>query len=845
MFFKRLTKTKSAPTSVQSETRPEKASPVIEVKAGIQPLSAAELRRTVDGKELGFKTTADLKPATGLVGQERALAAIDFGLSMRARDFNIFVVGPSSSGKSAAVRSHLAKIAAASQTPTDWIYVNNFDDPRRPRALSLPPGRGAALAQGVLQALRELAASLPAAFASEDYRARRRAIEEEFRASQEDALDAVQAKAAQQNIALLRTPLGFGMAPMHDGKVVRAEVFSQLPEAMRRDVEKRIGQLQAELEGILSNAPKAEKHRRRQLTELNEDVARPVVEEALDALSAAFAGLPDVASFLADVEQDLLLNCALLATPEAEATAAIAHIDPAQDDRFRRYLVNVIVSGKDDKAGAPVCEAANPTLANLVGYVEHTAHASGPHASRPSADFLSIRPGALHRANGGALMVEARRVLSSPAAWEGLKRALEAGEIRIEPPEAATQGTASVQTLEPEPIPLAIKIVLLVEPEVLHTLEQSDPDFPQLFKVQADFDESIARSSDNDRAYGRLVASIVAAHGLKPIDAGGVARLMEEAQRIAEDRDKLAIETGRIADIVREADYWSEAESRKVTTAADIARALKERTRRTDRLRDHMQESVERGVVLVDTAGKRVGQINALSLVQKGHTSFGRPARITARVHLGPGRVTDIEREVQLGGPLHSKGVMILWGYLAGRFAQDIPLALAATLVFEQSYDTVEGDSASAAELLALLSALADVPLRQELAVTGSVNQWGELQAVGGVNEKIEGFFDVCVARGLSGTQGVLIPEANRQHLMLREDVVAAVREGRFAIYAVKTVDEGIALITGLDAGERGADGRFGAETVNGRVEARLKVFAERARAFASGHGNPAGAGQG
>lgn len=828
MFFKRLTKTKSAPAAA-TETPTDKTSPVVESKVGSQPLPAQDLRRTIDGKTLGFKTTADLEPASGLVGQERAVHAIDFGLSMRARDFNIFVVGPPSAERNNAVRAHLGKIAAASQTPTDWIYVNNFANPRQPRAISLPAGRASALRQGIASAVRDLAAALPAAFASEDYRARRRAIEEEFRSGQEDALDAVQTRAAQQNIAVLRTPLGFAMAPMHDGKVVRSEVFSQLPEAMRRDVEKRISALQTELEAILAAAPKADKRRREQLTALNEDVTQHAVEEALDLVSAAFSDLPEVASFLADLEKDFITNSALFATPDPDGKVALAQLDPAEDPRFRRYLVNIVVSRPDAKAGAPVAEAANPTLANLLGHIE-------PAPNNAAPDFLSIRPGALHRANGGALIIDARRVLAAPAAWDGLKRALEAGEIRIET-EPAAQGSAP--TLEPEPIPLAIKIVLLMDSELAQTVELSDPQFSQLFKVQADFDETITRSTENDRAFARLVAGQVDTHGLKPIDASGVARLMEEAARIAEDRDKLAIDAGRIADIVREADYWAEGDSRKakVTTASDIARAIKERTRRNDRLREHVQHSFERGVVLVDTTGTKAGQINALSLVQKSQVPFGRPARITARVHVGSGRVTDIEREVELGGPLHSKGVMILWGYLAGRFAHEVPLALAATLVFEQSYDAIEGDSASAAELFALVSALADTPLRQEIAVTGSINQLGEMQAVGGVNEKIEGFFDVCTARGLTGTQGVIIPESNRQNLMLREDVVAAVREGRFAVYAIKTVDEGIQLLTGLDAGAKDRDGRFPAGSVNGRVEARLKAFADCARTFAPANG--------
>ncbi len=829
MFFKRLTKTKSAPTAapqVEAEARADTADPALAATAGLQPLSPADLRRTVDGRDLGFKTTADLEPASALVGQERAIHAIDFGLRMRARDFNIFVVGPPSADRTAAVRAHLAKIAAASQTPPDWVYVNNFADPRRPRALSLPAGRAQAFARGVRAAIRELAATLPAAFASEDYRARQRAIEEAFRGGQEGALDALQMRAAQQNIAVLRTPRGFAMAPMHDGKVVRSEVFGQLPEPMRRDVETRITALQSELEAILASEPKADKRRRLERAALDEEVARHAVEEALEPVSAAFADLAPVASFLAELEKDLVANGALLATPDSAGAAARAATDPAEDVRLRRYLVNVLVANADPTAGAPIADASNPTLAHLVGSVTPSPDAG--------ADFLAIRPGALHRANGGALVIEARRVLAEPAAWTALKRALETGEIRIEAAEPARQGPHPVPALEPEPIPLAIKIVLIMDGDLQQSIGETDPEFAQLFKVQADVDETLVRSTENDRAFARLIAALVGTHGLKPVDANGVARLIEEAQRMAEDRDKLSLDVGRIADILREADYWADSGAReaKATTAADVERALKERARRNDRLREHLQDSVARGVVLVDTAGATVGQINALSLVQKGHAGFGRPARITARVHVGQGRITDIEREAQLGGPLHAKGVMILWGYLAGRFAQDAPLALAATLVFEQSYETIEGDSASAAELFALLSALANAPLRQEIAVTGSVNQLGEMQAVGGVNEKIEGFFDVCAARGLTGAQGVLIPAANRQSLMLREDVVTAVREGRFAVYAIKTVDEGIALLTGLAPGEKNPDGTFAAGTVNGRVAARLKAFAERARAF-------------
>jgi lon-related putative ATP-dependent protease len=834
MFFKRLTKDKSGRLPAQPVGEAGLTGPSIADQpkgSSAFALPAADLRRTVEAKSLGFKTTADLKPAPGLIGQDRAFKAIELGLSMKARDFNIFVVGPPSSGKSTAVRAYLTRAAELAAPPSDWVYVNNYEDSRRPRALKLPAGRGRKLAQGVSAAVAELAASLPVAFASEDYQARRRAIEEEFRASQDDAMQALLGRAAQQNIAILRTPLGFGMAPMHEGKAVRQDVFKQLPELMRREVEARIGMLEKELEGILSRAPLADKQRREHLAELAEDTARHAVEAALQGLGTAFGDLPPVAAFLAETEKDLIANAALFLSP-AGGAVPIPPSGLLQDNRARRYLVNVLVSNGDDATGSPVVEEINPTAGALIGRAE-----LAPAAQGPATDFLMIRPGALHRANGGVLMLDAHRVLASPPAWESLKRALKSGEIRLDPPPAETTGAPAMPTLEPDAIPLDVKIVLLGDRDLYTHLEQTDRDFAQLFKVQADFDETVARSDANITAYARLIASMVDAHGLKPVNAAGVARLIDEAARLAEDREKLSVEVGRVADIVREADYWAGTKNRSITTAEDVARAIEERVRRADRIRGQIQEDVERGIVLVDTAGTKAGQINGLSLVQAGGFSFGRTSRITARAHLGQGRVTDIEREVKLGGPLHSKGIMILWGYLAGRFAQDMPLQLAATLVFEQSYGAVEGDSASAAELFALLSALADIPLRQELAVTGSINQWGEVQAIGGVNEKIEGFFDVCLARGLTGTQGVIIPAANRQHLMLREDVVEAVQGGRFAVHGIKTADEGIALLTGLEAGQRGADGRYGAETVNGRVEAKLRGFAERGRGFAQKQG--------
>ncbi len=835
MFFRRANPDKPAAASTVAGAITEAGDVVAEAAARPEPLPVSELRRTVDAKNLGFKTTAELEPMTGLIGQDRALRAIEFGATIKAADFNMFVLGPPASGKSTAVKAYLERKAKAEPTPDDWVYVNNFDTHNRPLALRLPHGRAKQLASGMVGAIDELRTTLPATFEGEDYQARRRAIDETFRSGQEDAFEALNRKAMGLNIAILRTPTGFAMAPTHEGKVVKPEVFNQLPEVMRKDVESKIEVLQTELEGILAQAPRVDKVRRGELSTLNAEIGAVTVRAALDDQMAAFGDLAEVLAFLAAAERDLIRNVGLFLAPSGEDNEIVKQpADTSRDPRFRRYMVNPMVANGEAPTGAPIVEDLNPTYGNLIGRIEHLAQ-----MGTLVTDFLLIKPGTLHRANGGYLLIDARKLLLSPFAWEALKRTIKAREIRIEQP-AETSGLMSTQTLDPVPIPLDLRVVLFGDRELYYLLAAHDPDFSRLFKVQADFDDSIARSPDNDKAYARVIASIVKEHKLRAVDAEGVARIIEEGARLADDREKLSIEIGRVADIVREADYWAGKSKHAAITRADVAKAIDEHIQRSGRLRDRAQETIERGIVLVDTEGAKVGQINGLSVLQLGDFSFGRPTRITARVRMGQGRVTDIEREVKLGGPLHSKGVMILWGYLAGRYAQDVPLALAASLVFEQSYGGVDGDSASSTELYALLSALSEVPIKQGLAVTGSVNQWGEVQAIGGVNEKIEGFFDVCKARKASGEQGVLIPAANVQHLMLREDVVEACAKGTFSIHAIASIDQGIEVLTGAKAGVRGPDGAFPAGTISRLVEDKLKAFAERARGFAQGPTNGA-----
>jgi lon-related putative ATP-dependent protease len=796
------------------------------IMASAHPALAPDrLRPSADPALLGFVTTAELEPISGLIGQDRALKAIELGVNIRQYDFNIFVLGPPSAGKTTAVRAFLEKKAATRAAPMEWVYVNNFDNPMKPKALSLPRGRAGKLALEMTRAIDELRTLVPAIMDSEESQARKRAIEEQVRSQHEKSFEALGEKAQAQGIGLVKTPDGLVFAPMQDGKVVPPEVFSTLEEAVRREIEGKIQALQKELQAIMERVPKLQRERRDGLRRLNEEVAEVAVKQALGDVKAEFAGLPCVAAHIEAAHRDLVRNVGLFLRAEGgdgeDSEAAVRQVvDSARDVRFRRWMVNVVIANGAEDNGAPIVEELNPTHGNLIGRVEHIAQ-----MGTLVTDFLLIRPGALHKANGGYLMIDARKLLLSPFAWESLKRALKAHEIRVEAP-AEMSGFAATQSLDADPIPLDIKVVLFGDRDLYYMLAANDPDFSRIFKVQADFDDQIDRTADNDRAYARLIASIVKRHELKPVDAGGVARMIEEGARLAGDNEKLSIEVGRIGDIVREADYWATVAKHDVITRADIATAVDAHIQRADRLRDKSNEGIARHIMLIDTQGSKVGQINGLSVLSLGEFSYGRPTRITARVRMGAGRVTDIEREVKLGGPLHSKGVMILWGFLAGRYAQNGPLALAASLVFEQSYGGVDGDSASSTELYALLSALSGVPIRQSFAVTGSVNQLGEVQAIGGVNEKIEGFFDICAGRGMTGEQGVMIPHANVQHLMLREDVVAAARAGKFHIHGVKTIDEGIEILTGVAAGAPDAAGVFPAGTINALVEARLARFA-------------------
>jgi len=794
------------------------------------PLPPEALSVTFDAAAFPFESTDELADLDDVLGQERALEAIGFGTEIRRPGYNLFLLGAEGTGKHSTILALMSDKAAAEKTPDDWVYVANFDVIHKPRALRLPTGRGVELSEAMVRLIEDVRASVPTFFESDENQTRLQAIQEDFEHKQADAFDSLRQRAAEKGIALIRTPMGFGFAPTVDDDIIKPEVFEKLPQAERERIESDIESLQEELQEIVKQVPRWDKERREAVRHLTTEITTYAIGELIDQVRSQFGDVPAVLDYLDAVRADLIENFHAIMAAEQ----AMAKMGPGERNNdgigteaggFARYRVNPVVTQADGD-GAPVVYEDNPTLANVVGRVEYLSR-----MGTLTTDFSMIKAGALHRANGGYLILDARKLLTQPFAWEALKRALKAGHINIETP-GQMLNLISTVSLEPEPIPLDTKVAVCGERMLYYLLSKLDPEFGDLFKVEADFDDDMDRSAESEAGFARFIATMVRKQELRPFDAAAVGRTMEHAVRLAGDRQKLSITMRSIVDLLDEADYRAGKDGAVRATAEHVQRAIDAQIRRSDRLRERSREAIERDIILIATAGSAVGQVNALSVIQLGDFAFGRPTRITARVRLGAGKVVDIEREVDLGGPLHSKGVLILSGFLAARYAADTPLSLSATLVFEQSYGGVDGDSASSTELYALLSALSGVPLRQDLAVTGSVDQNGRVQAIGGVNEKIEGFFDICARRGLTGSQGVLIPRANVQHLVLRRDVIDAVAAGTFHVYPVDDIDQGIELLTGLDAGARNEAGAFPAGSINFLVEDRLGDFARARRDF-------------
>jgi lon-related putative ATP-dependent protease len=796
-------------------------------------LSPEELYWRCDPDQFDFETTQELEPLSDPIGQPRAIEAMQFGVNVEQHGYNIFALGLPGTGKRTLVQRLFSEKAAGQPTPEDWCYVNNFEYAYKPRAINLPAGQGVKFRQDMAGLIEELQTVLPAAFESDEYQTRRQEVEEEFRERQEQTFEEIRQKALSRDLALLRTPSGVILAPVREGQVISPEELQQMSAEQRQELEIRASELQDELQKSLRQVPRWQREMRERLKEFNREFASFAVNGLINDLREKYRDLPEVIEYLDEVRRDIIENARDFLPSDEGQLALLQQALPGQfsamgsqsSSFLRRYQVNVLVDHSKSE-GAPVIFEDNPSYLNLIGRIEYTAQMGAL-----STDFNLIKPGALHLANGGYLILEARDLLLNPYAWEGLKRALQSGQLRLESP-GQMYGLVSTVSLEPEPIPLNAKVALLGDPLLYYLLSEQDPDFNQLFKVPADFDDRMNRDPGNQLLYARLIASVAHQNKLRPFDRTAVARVIEQSVRMVEDTERLSAQIRNVANLLREADYWAGQAGREVVTKADVQRAVDAQIYRSDRIRERMQEQILRETILIDTEGAKVGQINGLSVLQLSGFAFGRPSRITAQARLGEGQVIDIEREVELGGAIHSKGVLILSGFLGARYTKDRPLSLSASLVFEQSYGGVEGDSASSAELYALLSAIAEIPIRQSLAVTGSINQHGQVQAIGGVNEKIEGFFDVCKARGLTGDQGVLIPVSNVKNLMLRQEVVEAVANQQFHIHAVEAIDQGIELLTGMPAGEADEAGNYPEDTINGLVQKRLAELAEKRLAF-------------
>ncbi|HHH35975.1 MAG TPA: ATP-dependent protease [Gammaproteobacteria bacterium] len=792
------------------------------------PLDPAELYRRCDPGQLGFRTTAELEDLEQPVGQDRALEALRFGIGIRREGYNLFVLGPSGIGKYTVVRQYLERQAAQAPPPDDWCYVNNFEEPARPLSLRLPAGRGQALRQDMTRLVEDLRSAIPAAFETEEYQTRVKEIEEGFKERREQALNELARESERHGLALLRTPGGFAFAPQREGKVIKPEDYEKLSDDEKKRIEETVAMLQEKLESILRHIPQWQREARERLKALEQEVGMFAVGSLIEALKKKYADLEAVVAYLDAVQADIMANLNDFRTGE-EAVVQLPGLPQLDRNALhRRYSVNLLVDNSTSQ-GAPVIYEPSPLYQNLVGRVEHQAQMGAL-----ITDFTLVRPGALHRANGGYLILDAAKVLLQPHAWEGLKQVLKSQEVRIQSL-GEIYSLVSTVSLEPQPIPVDLKVVLLGDRLLYYLLMAYDPEFAELFKVAADFEEEVDRTPENNLLYARLIATVARREQLLPLDVAAVARILEHGARLAEDAEKLTTHLLDLVDLLRESDHWARQHGHEVVERADVQAAIDAQIRRLDRVRQKTYEHIQRNIVLIDTDGEQVGQVNGLSVLQLGNFAFGQPTRITANTRLGEGEVVDIEREVELGGAIHSKGVLILSSFLASRYAANLPLSLSASLVFEQSYGVVEGDSASVAELCALISSLARVPIRQCLAVTGSVNQHGQVQAIGGVNEKIEGFFDICRERGLNGRHGVLIPRSNVVHLMLRQDVVDAVREGLFHVYPVTTVDEAIELLTGQPAGTPDGEGRFPEGTVNRGVADRLEELSHIRQEYSKG----------
>jgi lon-related putative ATP-dependent protease len=796
----------------------------------LRELDTNQVRQRCDPALFHCNSTDELKPIDGIIGQDRALSALKFGLNIVKPGFNIFVSGLAGTGRTTAIKSFMEALAAKKETPTDWCYVQNFRDAYCPKVLEVPAGKGEALRKDMERTIDNARRSLNQAFTSKEYAERREEITEDFNKKKEAVFKMLDKKARDRGFLLRTTPVGVLFIPASDGQPMSEEEYNKLSTKVKEEFKKKQEELTDEMKEQITKLSTEQSTVDKQLEDTDREVVGYSIKHLFDKLGDKYSQLPQVVDHLKEVEQDIIEHFEQFKSePKASGADPLAAMrELAQKQALRKYEINVLVDNSEVK-GAPVILELNPTFNNLFGRIEKEAQFGALYT-----DFTMIKGGSLHHANGGYLVLRIEDILTNFQSWEGLKRTLRDGKLVIE--ELSERlGYTATRSLRPTPIPLDIKVVVIGEPIFYYLLLRLDLEFKELFKVKAEFDSRMDRSEANLKDYAGVICRICNSENLKHLNSDALAKIVEHSSRLAGDQEKLSTLFADIADILREASFWAKEEEAQLIETKHLEKAIEQKVYRSNLIQQRINEMIDKGMIIIDAEGEKMGQVNGLSVIDLGDFSFGRPTRITASVGVGREGLIDIEREAKLGGPLHTKGVMILNGYITDKYVRDIPLSLSARLVFEQSYEEVEGDSASSTELYAILSRLSDVPIKQGIAVTGSVNQKGEVQAIGGLNEKVEGFFEACQTKGLSGKQGVLIPAANVRNLMLKEEVAAAVEEGKFHIYPVSTIDEGIEVLTGLKAGKRRKDGSFEPNSINDRVQKRLTFLAERLRDFTKG----------
>jgi len=793
------------------------------VKLKHEELSPDKLRRSFDLEELACETTETVPQIKGMIGQDRAVRAIEFGLNIDSPGYNIYVAGLSDTGRTSTVERILREAAAKKEVPNDWCYVHNFRDPDQPRSISLPPGEGRVWQREMRDLIKSLREEIPKAFETKDYKERSSKISESYERGKQKLLSDIEKKALEQGFQIKRTPLGFAPVPLKsDGEALSEEEFRKLGAEERRQIEEALKGVQKQIKEAFGEFNLLDRESKEELTKFNKEVALFVVGFRIDSLKAKYKDYSEVLDHLEEVKADLVENVDDFLRTQEEPSLLGVKIPTGAP--FIKYEVNVVVDNSHTE-GAPVIMETNPTYSNMFGRVEKKAQLGAL-----ITDFTKIKAGSILKANGGYLVVDAEGILRNPFVWDTLKRNLRNKETKIE--EAAEQyAFLSSSAVRPMSIPLDVKVVMIGRGQIFDLLHAYDENFKKIFKVRGDFDYETKIDDKAVSQCASFICKICNDENLGHCDKSAIAAIMEYGSRLAEDQEKLSLQFGKIANLLREANFWAKTEKSKYVTRKHVEKALEEKEYRSSLMENKIQEMIERGTIYIDTEGETVGQVNALSVYAYGEFSYGKPSRITAQTFMGDKGVINIEREAKLSGKTHDKGVLILSGYLGGKYGGSIPLSLSATLTFEQSYSFVEGDSASSTELFAILSSLSELPIKQGIAVTGSVNQRGEIQPIGGVNQKIEGFFDVCRAKGITGEQGVIIPRSNIKNLMLKPKVIEAVREGRFHIYPISSIDEGMEILTGVEAGKRGKDGSFPDNTVNGRVQNKLKyLMREQAR---------------